>query len=78
MSAFLFLTSSWRSGGTGHLTVAQTRAASALAQERATPAAARPAPDGTTRRRPDDVDRPILRRARRFRNDGVLGLRWLS
>jgi hypothetical protein len=88
MSAFMIITRSWPSRG--RTTAARPTAAadatmaSPAAREggaATTGPAATPAPavgDQPVRSRPDDVDRPILRRLRRYRSDGVLGLRWLA
>jgi hypothetical protein len=74
MSAFMFITRSWPARGAGRATAATS--GPAATGPLATPAS--PVGNPPVRSRPDDVDRPILRRTRRYRSDGVLGMRWLA
>jgi hypothetical protein len=75
MSAFMFINSPWLTGTRWETGVGRRPTRSADDAD----SNAGVAPDeGALRPRPSDADRPILRRSRRYRSDGVLGLRWLA
>jgi hypothetical protein len=78
MSAFTFIISSWRYRGTGHTSAERPTTAVDTAPASPTAKATTVVGDQPVRSRPDDVDRPMLRRPRRYRSDGVLGMRWLG
>jgi hypothetical protein len=60
------------------ITPSPAATASATPTASSAPTSAPGVGDPPVRSRPDDVDRPILRRTRRYRSDGVLGMRWLA
>jgi hypothetical protein len=78
MWAFIFQTGSRRSGETGERTHGEERSAAASALEAGPAEATRPRSTAEARSMLISGQRPTLRRSRRSRSDGVLGLRWLA
>jgi hypothetical protein len=78
MWAFIFHPGSRRSGAMGERTCVQQRNAAGSAIDSGLAEATPPASSAEGRSRPMSGNRPVLRRSRRSRSDGVLGLRWLS
>jgi hypothetical protein len=78
MWAFIFQMGSRRSGETGERTHGEGRSAAAGALEAGPAEATRLRSRVEARSVLISGKRPTLRRSRRSRNDGVLGLRWLS
>jgi hypothetical protein len=78
MWAFIFQTGSRRSGETGERTHVEERSAAAGALEAGAAETTRPRSRAEARSMLISGTRPTLRRPRRSRSDGVLGLRWLA